>query len=196
MKKLYKFIIFISSIGIFNSTYSMRRTTTKIATPASAEIKEKILPKIIKKSFQSSSKELKDKVYKIYSDVFYHPLYTHWFEPLYVGNKAEHWGNQILNVTKTSKKAYTDYSTQRAHNQFYKIIYQSWKDRLTPEELLQHHDVINAYESAYNNYYNNSKNLDNHKELVHQTERIYQKIHDHPTSIPKNDESVDYSFTD
>ena len=181
-------------IGSCISLQSMQRTTASLAKSAGTETTTKYILKLTPeklKLYQATLKNYKNavgkpfyKVYNTYSDVFYHPLYTNWFEPLYVGNKAEIWGHQFADLYKNPSKFYTNFNEKRAHKQFNKMIYQRWKDHLTAEELFKHQEAIQAYENAYEHYLITPTNSDIEKELLHQTERIYQTLHDHPASMP------------
>lgn len=182
MNKLKFLILLILIVQPVLMLEAMQKTTTRMATSTGAQINRKIAPKLNKDALKMYKKQAGEKIYKTYSDVFYHPLYTHWFEPLYVGNKAEIWGHQFAHFYQNPYEPYNNFTAKRAHTKFHKMIYQSWKDRLTPQELFQHQDVIQAYEDAYHRYLVTPTDPDHKKELIHQTERIYQTLHDHPAS--------------
>lgn len=193
MNKTRKFFIVFFMITACTTIQSsgMKRTATKMSQFTKTEGTQKYLPKLTPeqlKKYQATlknySKKTGEKIYKTYSDIFYHPLYTNWFEPLYVGNKAEIWGHQFAHLYKNPSDPYTNFTEKKAHKQFHNTIYQKWKNQLTPEEQFQHQDAIHAYENAYERYLITPTDLDHKKELLHQTERIYQTLHDHPASIP------------
>jgi hypothetical protein len=176
------FALFVM-LGSFETAQAMQRTTTRMATPQVTKATQKYIPKLSTETLKNYSRKTGEKIYKTYSDIFYHPLYTHWFEPLYVGNKAEVWGHQFAYLYKNPSGPYTNFTDKRAHKQFHKTIYQKWKDQLTPEEQFQHQDAIEGYENAYQHYLLNPYDQDCKKELLHQTQRIYQRLNDYPASI-------------
>ncbi len=190
MKKIIQLFIFLQAIGLSSIIQPMAKTSTKLTVSAKPKMH------FPKKAISEIYKDISQK----YSNITNSRIYTDFFEPIYVGNKANEWGHQLINFYNTPTKAYKNYLSQKGHKTFYKKIYQQWKNNLSQEELQQHHDVIKSYEESYENYFINPTDPDLQQELLHQTQRIYQTLHDHPASISKNYnesfEKNDYRFID
>ncbi len=173
------FIIFLT-FGSFVTMHSMQRLTNRATTTTSSKISRNFLPKFNPEKFKTYRKKASEKIYNAYAKIFLHPFYINWFEPLYVGNKAEIWGNQFSNLYNDPYGLYIYLIQQINHYTFHELIYQKWKNNLTSEQLLQHQDLINSYEDAYNRYYINPSDPDYQKELMFQKEKIAHAFNEHP----------------
>ncbi len=118
-------------------------------------------------------------IYEKFQNIFNHPLYVKFFEPIYVGNKADIWSRQIYNTPETLNQFYQILNEQKFLDQFHKIIYVQWKSLLTDEELLLYQNAIDEYEQAYNDYQeaprdaNRIKNVSAKIRLINEMVRAY-----------------------
>lgn len=190
MKFLHRF--FIASLLLATSLFlePAQKFSSRFASATKKMTPEDINTawfEAIKTMLKKHSQDTYNQIHKAYSTIFEHPLYTKFYEPVAVGHKAKDYGSKFINTLQQSNEPshnFMDpYTEKYVYNQFHDIIYTAWKNRLTPQELLQHQKAINDYEKAYRDYNNNPLSVDNHEELLHQTQRIYQRLNDYPASI-------------
>lgn len=180
MKVVTKICIIVLTIGSKTTDGMARVTNTKASQTLGTETIKKIWSP---STIQNKVAAYLSKSYKY----FEHPLYTKFFEPLYVGNKADLWGDQIfdfyqnpmktiLNYKNTIKKipeSIINFHIKMLHNLFHTTNYQIWKNKLTPEEQTQYFQEINEYENAYDYYMLNHTDPYLHAQLLHHLQKLY-----------------------
>lgn len=127
-------------------------TMERIAIKNLPKIQRQTINKYLLKKIQTLNL-----IYEKFQNIFNHPLYVKFFEPIYVGNKSDIWGHQIYNTPQVPNQDFSNQDflikiEQKFLDQFHKIVYVQWKSLLTEEELLLYQNAIDEYEQAYNDY--------------------------------------------
>ena len=168
MYKIKQIAIILILIKSTNTSYPMQR----LSRNTTSVTQSKYLNKYLKQKSTQTLKLINTK----FSEIFNHPLYLKFFEPIYVGNKAEIWGHQIYNTPTTLNQYYQKFNQNMLFDNFYKKIYINWKNLLTDEELLEYENILNTYEKTYTDYQQDPFSPDRKKELLEQIKLINEHI--------------------
>ncbi len=167
VKKINQIFTLLITFGPLTTNYAMERIAIRnISKNQSQKLSQYLL-----KNMQALKL-----INNQFSEIFNHPLYVKFFEPIYVGNKAEIWGHQIYNTPTTFNQYYQKFNQNILFDNFYKKIYINWKNLLTDEQLLQYENILNTYEKTYTDYQQNPLNPDRKKELLEQIKLINELI--------------------